>query len=94
MLLEEIEILIEQFVIQTIMTETESCLHGTSRHILNHPFDIFWLKVCDAHMTNNTLLLQFHEGWKSLFCHFLQTARERSLKLYVMNINKVYILYV
>ena len=82
--LEEVEILSQQIVVQTIVAEVENALHRTLLTVLNHPLEVFGLQVGDTHMTNHPLLAQFHESGQCLIHHLLQVG-----KLHVVHIDKV-----
>ena len=52
--------------------------------MLDDPLEVFGLQVGNAHMTNNTLLAQFHESWQRLINHLLHVG-----KLHVVDVDKV-----
>ena len=88
-LLEEIQIVEQHFVVQTIMAERQHTLYRSRLGVLNHPFQILRLQVGDAHMTYHSLFAKFNQSRQSLVYNFLQSAGQVALELHIVHINQV-----
>ena len=89
MTFEEVHEVHQLVVVQTVVAEVQDALHRALLRVLDDPLEVLQLQVCDADMTHDALLLQFHECRQCLVHHLLQSALHRSLKLDVVYIDEV-----
>ena len=76
------------------MAEVEYALYGSCGSVVNHPLKVFKLEVCYTHVAYYTFITQFHKCGQGLINHLLQAAGQCCLELYVMYVDKVYMVYV
>ena len=57
--------------------------------MVDDPLQVLGLQVGDAHVAHNAFIAQLHKCRQCLVDHLLQTARQSSLKLYVVHIDEV-----
>ena len=74
------------------MTEVEDAVDSALLHVVHHPFEVVQLQVSDAHEADNAFLLQFYESGQRLVAHLLQASGQGCLKLYVVDIDDVYVI--
>ena len=92
--LEETQIVGQQRIVQTVVTEAEHTLHHPLVAVFDDPLQVLGLEVGDTHMAHNALLLQSYEHRQRLIDNLLQTTLHPRLELDIVHIDQVDIVHI